>query len=712
MTSSDNGPTSLALSLQDIKIDTTYDPNSLAFGVDLVGAAKKLLEFLHLVDRCPVLYDEAIVLEAIRRYELFWLPLAAQHGGELLAAPLDIAWIWHVHLLAPYYYEQDCRNLVNTTVDHKILVGHEREVAQLRAQALWEKEYPNEPFVISYHVRHSDFKSQISYNLQLAVARQRVFFYQVSLPHYADNKFLEAAKERYKKYLFLKQSNPKLFLVPCYDFDLIWHAHQNYPAIYKSDTDSILGRMLNHDDSVNDRSPGSKLLLSDTQTRQLWKKTFNEDFALNGAMFRGEPPSAFLVPTKPMDAYATRQCTIVLQEVYILNLPSDDNFTVKVDIAGGGRICKLGGSHKSWKGRSSDGLAKFRFDTAIHSTLKFDVEAKKLFVKGFHGTAAVPVATDLVDVAEEGHHISHSTELMSEDGNPSGVTLNFTIKVTSIRKGHYIFNIRPGRYESSNVPDILHGHIPLARPSEVSNKCETAVHKVYPRISERCVAFTVRVIHSQELMMSAIQVYARESDMAATAHLIGPDTLPTRQQVTDEGAYCTLDHSSGERAILIKGKTDWGICVGKWEGFRPGVPGKPGIPSVDGRPPIKGVKGVPMNPGHLKVGFYSLQGKQGWQLAVRRDKGMTFQMDCVSVNITNGKIIIPAHVEQVPEAIALAFAISVLWVLCNPKSIRQTPQVQQQHHSCNQSHSQQQQKHQSNAHRSGDQDQRSTNKWG
>jgi len=43
------------------------------------------------------------------------------------------------------------------------------------------------------------------------------------------------------------------------------------PLSYKSDTEKILGAVLPHDDSVNDRSPGSKLNTSDETTRSLWK---------------------------------------------------------------------------------------------------------------------------------------------------------------------------------------------------------------------------------------------------------------------------------------------------------------------------------------------------------------------------------------------------------------------------------------------------------
>jgi hypothetical protein len=49
---------------------------------------------------------------------------------------------------------------------------------------------------------------------------------QVSLPHYADPDFHVDSVRRYKMYLRLKKKNVKTFLVPCYDMDLVWHAHQ------------------------------------------------------------------------------------------------------------------------------------------------------------------------------------------------------------------------------------------------------------------------------------------------------------------------------------------------------------------------------------------------------------------------------------------------------------------------------------------------------
>ena len=94
--------------------DTTF---SQRIGIDLIQAAKDELEFLETVSYYPNLCSGPVVRDAIRRYELFWLPLALK-SCSLRAAPLDIAWVWHVHMLAPYHYEQDCPNILNLVMDY------------------------------------------------------------------------------------------------------------------------------------------------------------------------------------------------------------------------------------------------------------------------------------------------------------------------------------------------------------------------------------------------------------------------------------------------------------------------------------------------------------------------------------------------------------------------------------------------------------------
>ena len=72
------------------------------------------------VDRRPELYRPEWAAAAAARYERYWLPLLRKYGAggagsgcraglasfAGLAPPLDVAWVWLVHLLCPTQYAQ------------------------------------------------------------------------------------------------------------------------------------------------------------------------------------------------------------------------------------------------------------------------------------------------------------------------------------------------------------------------------------------------------------------------------------------------------------------------------------------------------------------------------------------------------------------------------------------------------------------------------
>ena len=348
---------------------------------------RSTLSFVHLVllilfffirfASLPYLFDVIISIYNTFRYELFWLPLLAQLPAAVqrkVAAPLDIAWMWHVHMLSPISYEKDCNDIVSTLVDHKILVGEKRKMGIEKAMVIWKELYPPEPFEVDLTAPVSNvphFKTRIRYDIAAACSRQRTFNYQVSLPHYGDKKFLTRAMERYKQHLLLKKQNPDMFLVPCYDFDLIWHAHQVHPLIYKNDTTQILGRLLKHDDSVNDRRPGSKLIKSDQTTREKWKEA-GQEFAVNGAMFRGEPPLGTGRQAEPVDYtwLAALEYTVNLTRLEIEGLPKPKPYTVKIDVVNGEKAFKTRVRGPTAKVPNSYGvLSTFRFNTKESNSL-------------------------------------------------------------------------------------------------------------------------------------------------------------------------------------------------------------------------------------------------------------------------------------------------------------------------------------------------------
>ena len=348
--------------------------SSKYYTIDLSQAAEAQLQFLQAVDKNEELKKPSCIRHAIYRYEKYWLPLVAENKS-CLPAPLDIEWVWHCHMLSPTVYEQDCMAICGVLVDHKLHTTKDRDNLLKQSQKLWNKQYPNVPF-IAENVSDEPLKydSKITYDILSSSERQAVFFYQVSLPHFHDKTFLKDAELRYRKFLFLKQQNPKEFLVPCYDIDLVWHAHQLHPSKYKTDTERVLGKMLKHDDTVNDRSPDSKLNRSDARTRELWQGTFNETFSKYGAMFRGNPPQNLYIMTK-MDTYviATKTSDVAIHDVTITNPTGRESeqrkdINVKFKIVGVNnrfkerhQLLKITGKFSSmqWNGRNEKALRPF-----------------------------------------------------------------------------------------------------------------------------------------------------------------------------------------------------------------------------------------------------------------------------------------------------------------------------------------------------------------
>ena len=82
--------------------------------VDLVSEAQKHLHFLKKVnEQSGVLSQPHVIANAIRRYETCWLPLLSINQDENLVPPLDVHWVWHVHMLSPKCYYDDMKKVGN-----------------------------------------------------------------------------------------------------------------------------------------------------------------------------------------------------------------------------------------------------------------------------------------------------------------------------------------------------------------------------------------------------------------------------------------------------------------------------------------------------------------------------------------------------------------------------------------------------------------------
>ncbi|CAL4084069.1 unnamed protein product, partial [Meganyctiphanes norvegica] len=190
-------------------------------------------------------------------------------------------------------------------LNHSLMNETELQVARGHCQKLWEANYPDEPWYVlddptkSQVFISGDKQTKMSYDITAAVERQSAFYYQVSLPHHRDDEFLRNSEIRYRQFLALVWANPTHLIVPTYDIDVLWHTHQVHPKKYEIDTKALLKKILDHDDSVNQRHRGSKLNTSDRFTRQQWRSSFRSKYSRDGAMFRCEPTKRYIKPLPP-----------------------------------------------------------------------------------------------------------------------------------------------------------------------------------------------------------------------------------------------------------------------------------------------------------------------------------------------------------------------------------------------------------------------------
>ena len=621
-------------------------------GIDLIQAAKNELEFLKLVDNYPTLCKGPVVKNAIRRYELFWLPFTSTSPKvSFQAAPLDIAWVWHAHMLAPGYYEEDCINIIPTVLDHTPLNKTQRNLALQLTRDRWHKAFPGEPFEVDLTKPPTvltEYRSRIQYNLEEACYRQFKFYYQVSLPHFTDDLFLKSAVERYEHHLRLKRLHPEVSMVPCYDVQLIWHAHQLHPLNYKQTATELIGKPLHHDVTVTGQTPGSNLYDAGEKTRSVWE-TAGLRLEKAGAMYRGDPPDPS--PPTPKWLYTPLACpeySCEIQTVEAVGLKRMLKYLIRVESLTGGILFSQG-----FKGiNREDYSAPRRFTiengtepTVIVSVYKWEIFRKKLLAEC--QVHLLPYIQAVADNTAPRHPIKIDVPLCRAQ-----YTVKLTLKIDLPSVIEHCFKVQlikkfvPCNHPSMvlSCPELMLSPSDLAK---VSIPCDSSIHSVLWRGYR---VFSYRVVHSSEALLSALEIINLYDQVVATSHTISPSTLPERSAVEDQQTNIVLNEDEGERAMLIRGNKDWGVCIGKLQkAYRAG-------------------RGCTMHYVGIKV--YKLFGDRGWCL-VRKLRHGVFVMKLdpdtiVRVDLKLNSVIISPRAQNIPQILALAFSVSILHLLCIP----------------------------------------------
>ena len=258
--------------------------------IDLVNAAKYFLKFLKNVDKLSDLYEGCYFQRALYRYEFIWLPMLKSFKNDIrLIPPIDVQWVWYLHMLSPVDYIDDMKVIVEQVLNTR--PRSEADICHFfqYSKNIWEN------FSKTIYDYRSDtsvqqiYKSKIKYDLKSASLKQKGFVYQVSLPHFENEEFLRVGLERYKKFLYLSKLHPDVPFVTCFLIEIMIRTHQFHPFEYKNDTKRIFSEKVvtNEDYCYNgDESHNSNIFFI---TRKLWQELFHEEFLMPGAMFRGYP---------------------------------------------------------------------------------------------------------------------------------------------------------------------------------------------------------------------------------------------------------------------------------------------------------------------------------------------------------------------------------------------------------------------------------------
>ena len=555
------------------------DEIELLSGTDFISTAQYEYDFLQSIANNPSLFTIQVIKHAIFRYEAYWLPFAGSfRDNAQLAAPLDIAWIWHVHMLSPYDYETDCITITGKPVDHVPLSLKEREQALQYTKAAWTYVYPGRQFELDLrHPIPANFRSRIRHNLVNACLRQRLFIYQVSLPHYRDKTFLITAFQRYLTLLKLKRDHPKKQMLPCYDIEFMWYTHLMHSKEYKEDTEDIFGEMLDHDDSVSDRTSISKLKRLSFETEKLWM-TEDESFAVSGGMFRGEPPMNTRDENETnknnYKGLANRTYTLQLLDIQIHYVPKGK---YKLSIVAEGR--PNGGvsmnifeeTFKITNGKlikhvevdKNNVPFYFTFNTETFSGLTVTATQvkKKVMAKGTSYTmfSAFPPST-----GQKGNYLVVPLRLKSDKTGTQTLAgvLHIAVHSIRIRNNELVLRLADDKFTGNHhIGQILHYPNLMAPevPFQQVVSCQFSENTIQTKFEK--TIFKWRLIHCKSPKLSTVEVCDLDGLVVATGHTVGNNMLPTAEQVSNPSACCTLNPDY-ETAMLIRGASnDWGVLT-------------------------------------------------------------------------------------------------------------------------------------------------------
>ncbi|XP_058077018.1 uncharacterized protein LOC131225499 isoform X2 [Magnolia sinica] len=264
------------------------DPGGILVTVDLVPAARRHISFLTAIADSSWLHHTPTLLQAIRRYEEFWMPLIFNLSDGLskppmLWPPIDIEWVWYCHCLNPVNYRKYCRSRFLKLIEKPAIFDDENEeYALIRCREIWTIRYPSEPFDLE-PVSDTFDPNVADTGLLEMVIKCGSLYLKFSEPFMSETVYLIAAKHRYKRFLSVLEryrDENTTRLVPTCDIHLMWMTHMSFPCRYEEDLKEMEGDL----ERVVGGLEGVKKEEVE-ETKKLWERTFDQPYERAGATF-------------------------------------------------------------------------------------------------------------------------------------------------------------------------------------------------------------------------------------------------------------------------------------------------------------------------------------------------------------------------------------------------------------------------------------------
>ncbi|VDL86455.1 unnamed protein product, partial [Nippostrongylus brasiliensis] len=243
--------------------------------------------------------------------------------------------------------------------------------------------------------------------------------------------------------------------------------------------------------------------------------------------------------------------------------------------------------------------------------------------------------------SKSAHNVAEVCLRSKDTDNEMTAKVNVTISVTLSRELQLI----AGEFMEHQVKSDSH----------LSYLCQCAA------LNRGGMTPTTTVVHSAALLLSMILVYDREQRLLAMAHLIGADSLPSRDQLDNNLQFLPHLSNADERAFVIVNRDgDYAIVKGRWTGFS------------RKQPAAKGQKAKPGSAGRLLVDAFNLLKNTVQKIEVPTSDGSTlFVIGDAQARLPGKRI--ECRSTNTAEQIASVFCVSTLFVLCNPDKAHKWP---------------------------------------